>query len=505
MSLLTIRGLSKTFPGGRVLDEASLDVEAGEIHALVGQNGSGKSTLIKILARYHEPDPGARIVVMGREFATSAAHDSSIRFIHQDLGLVSTLSAVENLALSRGYICGRLGRIRWGLQRDLSRRAIGLLGMGFDVSTPVGSLDPSEQTAVAIARAMLDMPAAGILVLDEPTAALPMGEVQRLFEVMRTVASGGAGVLFVTHRIGEVLAVAHRVTVLRDGRVVATEPVAALDHDAIVGLITGQKVRKLYPLLPLPGDDVVLSARGLHGKTVRGVSFDVRRSEIVGFAGLTGTGREELARLTFGATRATAGSVEINGTKLPANNPHASIVKGMAFVPADRARQGAIPKLTLSENITLSRLRTLVRYGVLRRSSEQREVRTWIRRVHIRPPEPGSEMGKLSGGNQQKALLARSLRLSPRVLVLDEPTQGVDVGAKPTIYSALAALAESGAAIVICSSDNEELAHLCDRVVVLRDGCIAAELVGNDLSDGAITAETLKVSSHREPDRPATR
>ncbi len=500
--VLEVVSLSKTYPGQVALDSAELRVMPGEVHALVGQNGSGKSTLIKLLGGYVKADHGDEVRFGGDRvdlWALDRDARSRIRIVHQDLGLVPTLSTVENLGLGRGFHTGPIGNIRW---RDEVRRAQDLLlafGLAPDVRQPVGMLSAAERAAVAIMRALQDWDSSrpGLLVLDEPTASLNRGEVDALFREVRRVAAEGAGVLFVSHMIDEVLELADRVTVLRDGRVVASgEPAADLDERRLVELIVGRPVADLYPDVDAEVGRPVLELSMVFGITLRGVNLKVHEGEIVGVAGLVGSGREEIAGSVFGATPRFAGKVLIDKKKVFAT-PRDSIRAGMALVPADRKSLGLDTQERLYQHIPLPRLGPLQRGLRLRHRAARREAATWAERLEVQPLLLDRRMEKFSGGNQQKAVLARWLRTEPRVLLLDEPTQGVDVGAKAAIYRQVRDAAERGVAVLVASSDAEELVHLCDRVLVFRSGSVAAELRGSALTEERLIAETLGATSHR--------
>ncbi|MGA1554925.1 MAG: sugar ABC transporter ATP-binding protein [Ilumatobacteraceae bacterium] len=501
--VLDVRSLSKTYPGQIALADAVLRVEPGEVHALVGQNGSGKSTLIKLLGGYVQPDHGDDVRFGGSRIDLwSADRDvrRRIRIVHQDLGLVPTLSTVENLGLGRGYHTGTIGNIRW--RHEVRRAQQLLLGFGLapDVRRPVVMLSAAERAAVAIVRALQDWDDSrpGLLVLDEPTASLNRGEVDALFREVRRVADRGAGVLFVSHMIDEVLELADRITVLRDGRVVTSgEPVERLDARRLVELIVGRSVDDLYPDSGRSVGRPVLEAEMVYGVTLRGVSLKIHEGEVLGVAGLVGSGREEIAGALFGATPRFLGKVLVDKRKVFAT-PRDSIRAGIAHVPADRKQVGLDLEERLHEHVPLPRLGPLQRRGRLRHRAARAEAAEWIDRLQVQPPLLDRRMEKFSGGNQQKAVLARWLRTEPKVLLLDEPTQGVDVGAKASIYQRVRESAEAGMAILVASSDAEELVHLCDRVLVFRSGSVAVELRGVTLTEERLIAETLGATSHRK-------
>jgi ribose transport system ATP-binding protein len=498
-STLVIEGLSKTFSGHPALDDVSLELHRGEIHALLGQNGSGKSTLIKILAGYHRPDAG-RATLNGTPLelgSVERARQAGLRFIHQDLGLVEQHDTVDNLALGGTY--GSRWWISDRAERRTARRYLGEYGIDLDVTAPLHRHSAAQKAMVAILRAVRDgIGDGGVLVLDEPTVSLTAPDVALLFRLIREVRDRGGTVLYVTHRLGEVFAIADRVTVLRDGRRIATEPVSSLDHDRLAEIIVGRKVSEFYPELPAPRAEVVLSVVDLAGGAVAGVSFALHRAEVVGVTGLLGSGYDELLQLVFGATPATAGTVSVAAGRVAPLEPAAAIAAGIAFAPADRKRQAAIMSWTLRENVTLPALRARGVARWLSERDEQRDASGWLDRLGVQPATPEAMFSSLSGGNQQRVVLARWLRCGAQVFLLDEPTNGVDVGAKHGLYEALAEAAAAGAGLLVASGDAEELCAICDRVLVLRSGRVAAELGGHQLTVDNIMSASLEVSPSKE-------
>jgi ribose transport system ATP-binding protein len=483
--VLSVRGLSKTFVSTKALDGVDFDLRGGEIHALIGQNGCGKSTLIKVLAGYHQADPGAQIRLAGEDVDLSSTADSrhaGFRIVHQDLGLVESLSTVENLMLGRELATAWGGRIRWEAERRDVERRMDALGYQFDVRRPVAELGAAERTGVAIARALWDWQSARVLVVDEPTASLPREEVAILFAALERVRAAGLGVIYVSHRLDEIFAIGDRVTVLRDGRRVGTWDVADIDHDDLVSsMIGGEELRPPRERMSLATADVALQVSQLRGTVVDNVDLEARRGEVVGIAGLTGSGREEILSLIFGAS-ARSGEVLLNGRRVPAH-PRGAMRAGLALVPADRRAEGAVLGLTLRENFSLTDLRRFTTpMGYLSRKGERREIEDWIARLDVRPARAEAIFGLLSGGNQQKVVLAKWLRRRPTVLLLDEPSQGVDVGAKAVIHALAREVANDGASVLIASSDDAELCDTCDRVLVMRDGQFVGEVSGSQLT-----------------------
>jgi ABC-type sugar transport system ATPase subunit len=491
---LSVREMSKTFPGLKALDRVSLEVHAGEIVAVVGHNGSGKSTLVKLLAGVYTPDPGAEIVFHPAD--GSSLRESEVRsrlhFIHQDLGLIDTLSTVENLSLGKIDGWRRFGPAHARAERRHARALVGGFGASFDVSRPVGLLSPAERAIVAIARALdgCDGPD-HVLVLDESTTAFHGREVERLSTAIRGVAASGAGVVFISHRFDEVLGLADRIVVLRDGVVVASDRASALNHDQLVQLIAGGTVAQLSTSETPPGP-AILEARNVAGATVRDATFTLRAGEIVGVSGLLGSGREELAGLLFGARPRVGGEVLVHGRSLRSGDVARAIELGVGYVPADRRREGALMEMSMQENLTLPWLRPFRRrFWRLDVRAEQREGLRWCRTLGLRPAEPDRPLGLFSGGNQQKVVIGKWLRTEPKVLLLEEPTQGVDAGAKAAIYELIIQAKQAGAAILVCSSDTKELVTLSDRVLVLDRGAITSEIPRDRLTEARLVRDEL--------------
>lgn len=503
--LLRIDRVSKAFPGQVALDNVDLDVTAGSTHALVGQNGSGKSTLIKILCGYHEPtgpssatyfrdgDPNASAPL--RLGNGAAAAEAGIRFVHQDLGLVDGLSAAENISMGVGYVKKTGGRIDWSANSERARA--GLADLGFtdiDVNLPIAALAPSQRTAVAIARALVGWEdGASLLVLDEPTASLPGADVERLFSAIRRLKERGVAILYVSHHLDEVFEIADEVTVLRDGKRVATVPTAELDHDKLIELMIGHRLERMTQIdRDYGGATGGLTVTGLAGGTVQGIDLHVEPGEIVGVAGITGSGREMLVPLITGQVPSEEGNVFVGKTGVQNYAPKEALRAGLAFLPADRGSQGVIPTMSVRANLTLSDLKRHRSGGLLRHGSEVEETLDWIDRLSVKTAGTEPPIATLSGGNQQKVLFGRSLRISPSVLVLDEPTQGIDVGAKEEIHVLINSAADDGAAVLLTSTDTDELVRLSHRILIIRGGRVAAELTGAEISVAGIEKAQLE-------------
>lgn len=494
---LSIRNATKIFGAQVALDNVSIDVQPGEVRALVGQNGCGKSTLIKILAGFHAPEPGTEVTVGGHPLAFEdpvASEAVGLRFVHQDLGLVGNLDAVDNMAMGQGYITRGVKTIRWRKERAAARAALAALGYQINVRVPVAGLQMSERTAVAIARAMSDRGSdVKMLILDEPTANLPDAEAQRLYQLVRRVADSGVAVLFVSHHFDEVFEMADSVTVLRDGKHIITRPVEGLTEEELVELVVGRKIEahnKDSADAREHGQEILV-LRDVAGGSVVSLDLTVHRGEVVGVAGITGSGREAVAGLVFGGME-RGGEITVEGKVLPQNRPDISIERGVALVPAERHANAAFIDHTLRENITLVDPGRHMTAGILRRRPERTDVRIWLDRLTVKPAgQTEYTMAQLSGGNQQKVILARWLRQEPDVLILDEPTQGVDVGAKADIHRLIDEAAAQGAAVLVCSTDHEELVRVCDRVVIMRRGRVADTLRGSQITADNITAATI--------------
>lgn len=496
--VLDARSVSKTFAGNRVLSALDLTVAPGEIRALLGGNGSGKSTMIKILSGYHRPDPGAVITIGGQALAegdAQAARDRGARFVHQELGLVSSCSVLDNLALTCG-IPTRMGTISGRRATAWARRILSAVGLDLDPGRLVGTLSPAERTGVALAAAVhgADEGLVKLLVLDEPTATLPAFEVNVLLAMVRRIADRGVGVLYVTHRLDEVFELRARVTVLRSGQHVITTDSAQLDRSTLVHYLVGSEldeVSREAAAAPSP-QQPVLAVSGLRSDKLAGVSFELAAGEVVGLSGVTGSGREVLGGTIFGALARDAGTVRVADRELPAGRPDASIRAGVGYLPANRRESGSIFSLSARENLTLPGLTPFWRRGWLWRKPERAEASRWFGQLQVLPADGLEEpFFSFSGGNQQKILFGKWLRLSPRVLLVDEPTQGVDVGAKAQIHRQILGCAADGTAVLVSSSDIDELTALCHRVLIIRDGQIALDLRGDEVTVPTVTRESL--------------
>lgn len=488
---LSLRDVSKSFGGVTVLDRINLDLIPGEVHGLVGENGSGKSTLVKILSGAHTPDKGSSAELWGAplEFPVSRPYNRGLAIIHQDLALVETMSVADNIGITSSFDTRLTSPVRARREMKLAREMASEFGADIDPAAPVGSLSPAERSIVAIIRALRQLrrhDARQLLVLDEPTAALPEAESRRLLAIIRAVAASGAAVLFISHHVNEILDVCQRITVLRSGKLVRTLSTQGTSEAEVVRYMLGYDLEEFYPEKKFSAvERSVLQVSGLSGGPITDVSFSVRQGEILGVSGLAGMGQDTLPYLIYGSAKREAGSVAVDDRSV-GNSPRAARSAGMAIVPGNRQRDAVWMAGSAVENMTLPVLPQFSRRGLLRRRAERRFVTRQMEEFGTRPLRASLQMERFSGGNQQKMVLARWLYTKPRVLLLHEPTQGVDAGAKKELLSFIQAAAESGAAVVVFSSDTEEIAEVCHRVVILQFGQIKAELDQANLSEDMV-------------------
>jgi len=481
--LLAVRGLTKRFAATRALDGVDFDLVPGEVHALCGENGAGKSTLVNILAGLLAPDSG-RLEWRGQVLQLSspaASRALGIAVIHQDFDLAPNLSLADNLLLGReprrfGVLLDRAG------QRRQARRWLERVGLAMDPDTPVAALDAPGRQSLAIARALSQE--ARVLVMDEPTASLDAEDTRRLLERVRSLRAHGTSVIFISHKLGEVFALADRITVLRDGRSVGTSATADTAQDEVIAMMVGRAVSEEFHRSRREPGPVVLATRGLgRGRALRDVDLEIRAGEVVGVYGLQGAGRTALVEALFGLAPANAGHISIDGADVRIRAPLNAIQHGLALVPGDRKARGLFPNLNVRENLTLAALRHLSRAGLLDRRREREVAERFSQRVGVRAAGLDQAITQLSGGNQQKVLLARWLVDPPRVLILHEPTSGVDVGARAEIYALLEGLLTEGVGILLVTSELPELQGLSDRILVLHRGAVVARMEGGEGSE----------------------
>lgn len=517
--LLSARGVSKRYALTQALDHVSFEVTPGEIHGLLGHNGSGKSTLIKVLAGVEEPDTGhleVRGEPVGLPLKPADAERLGLRFVHQNLGLLPTLSVAENLLLKRFVPPGRGftnplgGHVDWKRLRADASRLLRDHGLDVDPRRPLRELSASRQAQIAIIRAVAgaggDLGSGCLLVLDEPTVFLPRQQVSDLFALLRRLTRNGIGVVLVSHRMDEVLEHTDRVTVLRDGRTVKTLTTAETAEDELVAAIIGQAHLRMAAPAPRPEmnrSEVLVRAREVRTGRLTGIDLDVAAGEIVGLTGLIGSGYEQLLYAMFGATEGAEGLMEVAEKEIDLStlSPGEAMAHRIGLVPADRARQGLGPALSVEENLTMTSLGEFFSGGRLRVRALTLSAIEAISAYRVRPAEPRKPSGQLSGGNQQKVVVAKWLRRRPLVLLLHEPTQGVDVSSREEIWGFVRELAASGTAVLCASTDDEELVSLCGRVEVFSGGRISHTLRGSAVTKENISSATL--SARAAPRRSA--
>jgi rhamnose transport system ATP-binding protein len=484
--VLELRDVAKAFGTVLALRSGSLVVEAGSIHALVGENGAGKSTLVKIVAGVHQRDAGTfRFLGEDVDFhSTAASKAAGIAVIYQEPTLFPDLSVTENIFMGR-QPRGRGGRIDRAAMYAEAEALFSRLGVRIDPRRPARGLSIADQQIIEIAKAIsLD---ASLLIMDEPTAALSGVEVDRLFAVARSLRDEGRALVFISHRFDEVFALCDTVTVMRDGAYISTDPVAETTVDAIVERMVGREVGDLYPKTPAEVGDVVLEVDDLESAgTFHGISFTVRAGEIVGLAGLVGAGRSEIARAVFGVDGYDAGSVRLRGKALPKHDPRAAIRAGIGFIPEDRRQQGLITEMSVARNVASVVRSGLARLGLLTATAENRFAGPWAGRLEVKTGALDMEASTMSGGNQQKVVIAKWLATRPSLLIIDEPTRGIDVGTKAEVHRLLSELAGQGLGIVMISSELPEILGMADRVLVVCEGQLTAEFDREGLTPEAV-------------------
>ncbi len=474
--LLEMKGISKQFPGVQALKDVSIDLRAGEVLGLVGENGAGKSTLIKILAGDYRADEGD-ILLNGEKVvfqSPSDAAEKGIRFIYQELITLDTLSVAENLLV--GHLPRRrfLGTIDWGAANDNAREVLRKMKIDIDPRTVVGDLSVHQKQILEIAKAINKK--ATILVMDEPTAALGEEDTQSLFKIIRGLAEEGVGVIHISHRLKEVFEITDRVTVLRDGRRIDTVQTSQATMAQLISMMVGRELAEFYPKRDIPAGNILMEVKDL---TVNGildrVSFTLRNGEIVGLFGLLGSGRMNVLRALYGLDRYDAGTILVDGTPRAVGAPSAALGNGIGYMPIDRKLEGLALTLPVSTNITMANIDNIGTGPELNRKVERQRAERWVKDVSIRTPDTATEVNNLSGGNQQKIVLAKLLETGSRVFLMNEPTRGIDVGAKVDIYQMMETLCEQGAGIVMISSELPEMLSMADRILVIAKGRVTAE------------------------------
>jgi rhamnose transport system ATP-binding protein len=491
--ILNLEHVSKTFPGVKALDDVSFSLRLGEVHALLGENGAGKSTLIKAITGIQPPDRGALMQIDGEEVrghSPESAQRLGIAAIYQHPTLFSELSVMENLMIGRsGWL------IDWKQRRKEAQACLDRAGAVIPLDVPVKNLRMAEKQLLEIARALSQK--ARILIMDEPTASLPEKDALHLLALIRKLRADGVGIIYISHRLEEVLEIADRMTILRDGRYVATHDAKNLDRSGIIKLMAGRSLDAMYNKQQIPIGETVLRVEHLACRAgqFEDVSFEVRAGEIFGVAGLVGAGRTELARTLFGITPADGGSICLAGKLVSIDSPQTAIANGIAYVPEDRHLHGVVEEMPVVENVTISSLDQHTKGRMIDRASEETAGAEAVRQLGVKTPSLFNPVRNLSGGNQQKVALARWMAIKPKLLVLDEPTQGIDVGAKAEIYALIEELAKKGVAIIMISSELPEVLGLSDRVAVMRQGEMVTIFEREDATQEAILEHAMEVSA----------
>jgi len=491
--LLEADSISKSFAGVRALTRVSFTLAAGEVHALVGENGAGKSTLIKVITGAETPDSGT-LTIAGQlvtRMDPALAKSLGIRAIYQQPSLFPDLTVAENIALALES-ASAWRRVDWRARRRTAAALLERIGAAIDPDRLVASLSMPEQQIVEIAKAIGAN--AKILIMDEPTASLSDHEVDHLFAIIKRLRAEGTAIVYISHRLEEVFAVADRVTVLRDGAIIATTPRADVDRRQLIHLMVGRELQAVFPKREVPLGPVALDVRHLRSRDagLDDISLDVKRGEIVGLAGLVGSGRTELAETIFGLRSIDGGEVRVNGAPAAIRSPADAIAHGIGYVPEDRRQHGVILDMSIAENASLANLKGVSRRGIIDAKAEHDAAVEFVSRLRIKAPSVATETGSLSGGNQQKVALARWLAIQPSVLILDEPTQGVDVGSKAEIHAIMQALAERGVAILMISSELPEVLGMSDRIAVMHAGTIVGTLTRAEATQQKILGMALE-------------
>ena len=485
---LKVRNISKAFPNVQALTEVSLDIQPGEILAFMGENGAGKSTLLKIINGDYQPDSGT-LTLDGQRLVfpnPHAAHQAGVRVIYQEPEIIPGVDVAENIWV--GELPGRLGFVN---RREINERVKkSLEEYGFANVLPTNllgdELSPAQRQLVEIMRALKS--GVRVLALDEPTSSLSDEEVERLFTLVRRLRDEGVAIIYVSHRIKEILRLCDRVAILRDGRLIAVRPSAELNDAEIVRLMVGRELKDVFQRRQSAGEQEALRVENLRSNWHSDINFHINAGEVVGFAGLVGAGRSELAKVIFGEMSKNGGRVLLDGKEVTIRRPSDAIAKGVGFAPEDRKREGLILIRSVLENASIAILKRLSRFHFVRTGLEKTVVAGYVEKLNVRTPSLEQEVGKLSGGNQQKVVLARWLAAKPKVLILDEPTRGIDVGAKAEIYRLIDDLANQGLGIMLISSELPEILGLSDRIYVMQNGRITGELSGADASEEAVLA-----------------
>ncbi len=492
-NIIEFINVSKTFPGVKALRNVSFSIKKGEVHALVGENGAGKSTLIKILTGAHTPDDGSSIVINGEansSLTPITAARKGVAVTYQDFALFPNLSVAENIAISGEIEAGKKA-VDWKSLKKIAADAIKKIGVDIDVNAKLGSLSTAKQQLVAIARALVYD--AKILILDEPTASLSSSEVEHLFKIIKDLKEKGIAILFISHKFDEIYAISDRITIMRDGQYMGTFNASEIDTQKVISLMVGRNVeferRKVY----IDTEELLLEVKGLSkAGNYKDINFKLNKGEILGITGLVGAGRTEMCQSIFGITQPDSGEIFLDGKKIEVPNTSKALEYGIAFVPESRQVQGLVLDKNVEDNITLLLLHKLLgKLSLINTKSKQEKAVELIKLLNVKPAYPHIQVSKLSGGNQQRVVLAKWIATNPKLLIIDEPTNGVDVGAKQEIHEIIHGLAQQGMGIIMISSELPEILAMSNRILVMRKGRIACEFSGDDVTQEQIMNKAI--------------
>lgn len=488
--VLDLKNISKIFPGVKAIEKVNFNLCAGEVHALIGENGAGKSTIVKIIAGIYQQDEGS-IFINNQEVKFHSPIDSNakgIRVVYQELNLVSELSVAENIFLGAFPAANRLGIIKWKIMREKAKDILSKLGLEIDPTIKVGSLRVAEQQIVEIARSISR--GAKIIIMDEPTSALSPLECKNLFELINNLKNHDVSIIYVTHKLQEIYELADRVTVLRDGKHIVTKDVKDTTIEELIYYMIGRKLTDIFPKTIRKSKEVMLSVRKIDSLGIKNISFDLYSGEVLGIFGLLGSKKEKLARVIYGIDPITNGEIYINGKKIRDNSPYIAMNSGIGLITENRREEGIIPLLSVKRNMTVSSLNALSNKGWLFNQRERSVAETYVKRLNIKTPSLSKEIMYLSGGNQQKVILARWMIHKQKVLIISEPTRGIDVGSKAEIHKIIDEMANLGLAILMISSEIEEIIGISDRIIVMYEGTITKEFTREEA-----TKEKLMIAS----------
>ncbi len=489
--LLELKGIHKSFPGVKALSDAALSVYPGRVMALVGENGAGKSTMMKVLTGIYAKDAGIQRF-LGKDVAFSgpkASEEAGIGIIHQELNLIPQLTIAENIFLGCEFV-NAFGKIDWKKTYQEADKLLARLNISYSSHRLVGELSIGDQQMVEIAKVLSFE--SKVIIMDEPTDALTDTETESLFSVIRELKAQGCGIVYISHRLKEIFEICDDVTVLRDGQFIAEKPVSELNEDSLIEMMVGRRLEEQYPRLNLPRGTPLMQVKNVSGPGVSNVSFTLYRSEILGVSGLMGAGRTELMKILYGALPRTSGVVMLDGHQVITHSPQDGLASGIVYISEDRKRDGLVLGMSVKENMSLTALRYFSRaFGSLNHAEEKLSVSDFIRLFNIKTPSMDQAIGLLSGGNQQKVAIARGLMTRPKVLILDEPTRGVDVGAKKEIYQLINQFKKEGLSIILVSSEMPEVLGMSDRVLVMHEGHLSGEFPIEDATQEALMAAAV--------------